>query len=133
MRDSLNNSLCEKCQKETEFILLDCEDGQSFAFCSWECLFLWKKPPGKRGRPKGSGHKKGVRMGKTIDKIPTVIALNKAGKSIRQIMKDTGLAMNTICSIINTPTPLEDYEPGCTREEFLQSLERACRPIKGKK
>ena len=28
------------------------------------------------------------------------------------------------------PTPLENYEPGCTKDEFFAFLSQACRPIK---
>lgn len=28
------------------------------------------------------------------------------------------------------PTPLESYEPGCTRDEFFGFLNQACQPVK---
>jgi hypothetical protein len=144
----LNNiSLCENCGKETEFILLDSEDGQSLAFCCWKCLSKWdidrrhklRQTNGHRGRIKGTrikdthnyrGRIKGTQTEKVKKKIPEVIAQKKQGESIRQIMKTTGLVKNTVRSIINNPTPLEDYEPGCTREEFFGVLKKVSRPLK---
>jgi hypothetical protein len=119
---------CEYCNKETEFILLDSEDGKSFAFCSWYCFHKWKSPDNKRPVKKGRGNTEGTRFKKTLNKIPDVLAQNNKGKSIRDIMKATGLAKNTVRSIIkNPPRKLEDLEPGCTKDEFHDLLKKVCR------
>jgi hypothetical protein len=75
-------------------------------------------------RPQSRGRQKGVRFSKTTKRIPEVIVEKELGKSIREIMKSTGLAKNTVRSIIKNPTPLEDYEPGCTKEEFFDILKK---------
>lgn len=33
----MDKTHCAYCGKESEYILVDCEDGSSVAFCSWEC------------------------------------------------------------------------------------------------
>jgi len=42
-------TVCSYCNKKTEFILLDCQDGSSCAFCSWDCCLRfiashWQEP-----------------------------------------------------------------------------------------
>ena len=42
-------TVCSYCNKETEFILLDCQDGSSCTFCSWDCCLRfiasrWQEP-----------------------------------------------------------------------------------------
>lgn len=33
--------VCNQCGKSSEYILLDCEDGSSVAFCTWDCCIKY--------------------------------------------------------------------------------------------
>jgi DNA-binding CsgD family transcriptional regulator len=90
---------CGLCGKNSENILIDCESGESYCFCSWNCLSAWltaNKCPQQPNieRPK-------ERYGKTLKSIPSIISMRNEGKSQREIAKTLGVSINTVKSILN--------------------------------